>query len=47
MPFDFQLGDKLVDRKRFGDFGVRGLIAKPFDPLRLGSQIAAILGWSK
>lgn len=35
-----------ADRKRFGDLGVRQVIAKPFDPVKLGSQIAAILGWS-
>ena len=34
------------DRKRFADLGVKDLIAKPFDPMKLGSQIAAILGWS-
>jgi CheY-like chemotaxis protein len=32
-----------ADRKRYADLGVRGVIAKPFDPLTLGSQIAAIL----
>jgi DNA-binding response OmpR family regulator len=26
--------------------GVKDVIAKPFDPMKLGSQIAAILGWS-
>ena len=36
-----------ADRKRFADLGVKNVIAKPFDPLQLGSQIAAILGWSK
>jgi CheY-like chemotaxis protein len=35
------------DRKIFADLGVRDVIAKPFDPLRLGSQIAEILGWSQ
>ena len=35
-----------ADRKRFADLGVKDLIAKPFDPMKLGSQIAAILGWS-
>lgn len=35
-----------ADRKRFADFGVKDVIAKPFDPVKLGSQIAAILGWS-
>lgn len=35
-----------ADRNRFADLGVKGVIAKPFDPMKLGSQIAAILGWS-
>ena len=35
-----------ADRKRFADFGAKDVIAKPFDPMKLGSQIAAILGWS-
>lgn len=35
-----------ADRKRFADLGVKDVIAKPFDPMTLGSQIAAILGWS-
>jgi len=35
-----------ADRKRFADLGVKDVIAKPFDPMKLGSQIAAILGWS-
>jgi two-component system alkaline phosphatase synthesis response regulator PhoP len=35
-----------ADRKRFADLGVKDIIAKPFDPMKLGSQIAAILGWS-
>jgi CheY-like chemotaxis protein len=35
-----------ADRKRFADMGVKDIIAKPFDPMKLGSQIAAMLGWS-
>jgi CheY-like chemotaxis protein len=35
-----------ADRKRFADLGVKDVIAKPFDPMKLGSQIATILGWS-
>ena len=35
-----------ADRKKFADLGVKGVIAKPFDPMKLGTQIAAILGWS-
>jgi len=36
-----------ADRKRFADLGVKDVIAKRFDPMKLGSQIAAILGWSQ
>jgi CheY-like chemotaxis protein len=35
-----------ADRKRFADLGAKDVIAKPFDPMKLGSQIAAMLGWS-
>ena len=35
-----------ADRKRFADLGVKDIIAKPFDPMKLGNQIATILGWS-
>ena len=35
-----------TDRKRFAEMGVKEIITKPFDPMKLGSQIAAILGWS-
>jgi len=35
-----------ADRKRFAEMGVKEIITKPFDPMKLGSQIAAILGWS-
>jgi DNA-binding response OmpR family regulator len=34
------------DRRRFLELGVRGVIAKPFDPLTLGRQIREALGWS-
>jgi CheY-like chemotaxis protein len=34
------------DRRRFIELGVRGVIAKPFDPLTLGQQIRDSLGWS-
>lgn len=35
-----------VDRRRFADLGVRGVIAKPFDPLTLSRDIAETLGWT-
>jgi CheY-like chemotaxis protein len=34
-----------TDIKRFWDLGVQGVIAKPFDPMGLASEIAAFLGW--
>jgi DNA-binding response OmpR family regulator len=33
------------DRERFMELGVRGIIAKPFDPITLGDQIRALLAW--
>lgn len=35
------------DRLRFAEMGVVGVIAKPFDPISLDSQVAQILGWSQ
>lgn len=34
------------NRRRYDELGVKGAIAKPFNPLQLASQVAAILGWS-
>ena len=34
------------DRKRFGELGVAAILAKPFDPMLLCSQIAEALGWN-
>ena len=34
-----------ADRERFMLLGVRGVIAKPFDPLTLGQQIKDVLSW--
>lgn len=34
-----------TDRERFQALGVSGVIAKPFDPLTLASQISELLGW--
>ena len=34
-----------MDQVRFDEMGVAGVIAKPFDPLLLGDQIAEIVGW--
>jgi CheY-like chemotaxis protein len=34
-----------ADREKFMQLGVRGIIAKPFDPLTLGKQIREVLAW--
>ncbi|HAX84687.1 MAG TPA: response regulator [Cyanobacteria bacterium UBA11370] len=36
----------LIEPERFFEWGAKGAIAKPFNPLTLVSQIAEILGWS-
>lgn len=33
------------DQRRFANLGVKGVIAKPFDPLTLADQVATTLGW--
>ncbi|GAA6620038.1 response regulator [Scytonema sp. NUACC26] len=33
------------DRQRFAELGVKGLIAKPFNPMVLNDQLTDILGW--
>jgi CheY-like chemotaxis protein len=33
------------DQRRFADLGVEAVLFKPFDPLTLSTQIAAVLGW--
>jgi len=35
-----------VDRRQFADLGVKGIIAKPFDPLKLSEEVPRILGWN-
>jgi CheY-like chemotaxis protein len=35
-----------ADQAQFAQLGVAGVIAKPFDPLKLADQVAEILGWS-
>lgn len=35
------------ERTRFTELDVAGLIAKPFDPMELAGQIAALLGWPR
>src|ERR1051325_9134627 len=34
-----------ADLRKFTDLGVRGVIAKPFDPLKLADQIDELLEW--
>jgi CheY-like chemotaxis protein len=34
------------DRAFFADLDVAGLIAKPFDPMKLASEIAELFGWT-
>ncbi len=35
-----------ADRQRFADLGVAGVIAKPFDPMTLATDVAALLKWA-
>ncbi|MFZ0964580.1 MAG: response regulator [Terriglobia bacterium] len=35
-----------TDRKRFAELGVAGVLAKPFDPLKLADQVMEVLNWS-
>lgn len=34
------------DRRRYDEMGVKGAIAKPFNPLQLAGEVANLLGWS-
>ena len=34
-----------ADRQRFHQLGVRGVIAKPFDPMTLAAEVGRILEW--
>jgi CheY-like chemotaxis protein len=33
------------DRQRFAQMNVAGVIAKPFDPIKVWQQVAEVLGW--
>jgi two-component system alkaline phosphatase synthesis response regulator PhoP len=35
-----------ADRRKLRELGAYGIIAKPFDPMHLAGDIAAIVGWS-
>lgn len=34
------------DRARLGELGAAGIVAKPFDPMLIGAEIATLLGWA-
>lgn len=34
-----------TDQRRFADLGVEAVLVKPFDPLKLSTQISNALGW--
>ena len=34
------------DRREWNDLDISGIIAKPFDPMKLPSEIARLLGWT-
>jgi len=36
---------QVADQLRFKNLGVTSVIAKPFDPMQLASQVSAALGW--
>lgn len=35
-----------TDRRRYSELGIKDAIAKPFNPVELAAQVAAVLGWS-
>ena len=35
-----------ADRRRFTELGVKAVLAKPFDPLKLANDMAEVLGWN-
>jgi CheY-like chemotaxis protein len=35
-----------TDQRRFADLGVAAVLFKPFDPLKLSTQISSVLGWN-
>lgn len=37
---------QIVDYEKFSQLGIVGVIAKPFEPLKLADQIADALGWA-
>ena len=37
---------QVSEREKLSQFGVAGVLTKPFDPMQLGNQIGKILGWT-
>jgi DNA-binding response OmpR family regulator len=35
-----------AERAKYLDLGAKGVLGKPFDPMTLGDDVAAILGWT-
>jgi CheY-like chemotaxis protein len=35
-----------AERARFDSLGVQGVLSKPFDPMKLASEVAEALGWA-
>lgn len=35
------------DQRRFAELGVAGILFKPFDPLKLSTQVSQTLGWTQ
>ena len=35
-----------AEMRALEDLGVAGVLGKPFDPMRLGEQLSALMGWS-
>lgn len=36
-----------ADHERFATLGIAGVLTKPFDPMALADDVAAVLGWSR
>jgi CheY-like chemotaxis protein len=35
-----------ADRQRFASLGIKAVISKPFDPMKLAEQIETVVGWT-
>lgn len=36
-----------AEQRRFLELGVKGVLAKPFDPMQLAGQVSQVLGWEE